>query len=204
MAKLIPAGSKMVFQLHYTPNGSPQKDRSSIGLMFVNADQVRKEVSTLEVAQHLFLIPPGAADYRTDAWHTFERDTMLLSLFPHMHLRGKAFRYEAHYPDGTSEVLLDVPRYDFNWQNTYELAEPKRLPKGTRLHCIAHFDNSADNLANPNPKRAVYWGDQTDEMMIGYIDITPADTMAPTRRSVSTPTPGHRVGPSRAAVISAT
>ena len=110
----------------------------------------------------------------------FDLVRFLASHLSHMHLRGKAFSYEAHYPDGTKEMLLDVPQYDFNWQNTYELAEPKLLPKGTKLHCVAHFDNSAENLANPNPKRAVHWGDQTwDEMMIGYVDITPADTSLP-------------------------
>ncbi len=91
---------------------------------------------------------------------------------PHMHLRGKSFRYEACYPSGSSEILLDVPRYDFNWQTAYRLAQPKPLPAGTRVHCIAHFDNSEENLANPDPEKTVRWGDQTwDEMMIGYLDI---------------------------------
>jgi peroxiredoxin len=187
MAKFVPAGAKLVFQLHYTPNGSPQKDRSSIGLMFAEAASVRKEVGTLEVANHFLLIPPKTADYRTEAWHKFSSDMLLLSLFPHMHLRGKSFRYEAHYPDGSIEVLLDVPRYDFNWQNTYELAHPKRMPKGTRLRCIAHYDNSADNLANPNPNRVVFWGDQTwEEMMIGYVDVARADE--PPAESAEDPT----------------
>ena len=176
MAKFVPKGAKLLFQLHYTPNGTPQKDRSSIALMFADAASVRKEVGTAGVENHFLLIPPGAADYRAEASHKFTKDTLLLSFFPHMHLRGKSFRYEAEYADGTREILLDVPHYDFNWQNTYELAQPKRMPKGSKLHCVAHYDNSADNLANPNPKRAVMWGDQTwEEMMIGYVDITPAD-----------------------------
>ncbi|MGD9723728.1 MAG: thioredoxin family protein [Pirellulales bacterium] len=180
MAKFVPAGAKLVFQMHYTPNGSPQKDRSSIGLMFADAKSVRREVGTLDISNPFILIPPGSSDYWTEANHTFKRDTILLSLFPHMHLRGKAFRYEAHYPDGQTEVLLDVPRYDFNWQNTYELTEPKLLPKGTKLRCVAHYDNSPNNLANPNPKRAVFWGDQTwEEMMIGYVNVTPAEATGP-------------------------
>jgi peroxiredoxin len=176
MAKLVPAGSKLVFQVHYTPNGSPQKDRSSVGLMFVDADQVRKQVATLAVDTHLLLIPPLVSDYTHEAWHTFRQDTLLLSLFPHMHLRGKVFRYEAQYPDGTKEILLDVPRYDFAWQQTYELAEPKLLPKGTMMRCIAHYDNSPENLGNPNPKSVVHWGEQTwDEMLMGFLDMTTPD-----------------------------
>jgi hypothetical protein len=101
---------------------------------------------------------------------------LLLAMFPHMHLRGKAFRYTAIYPDGKQEVLLDVPRYDFAWQNSYEYIEPKRMPRGTRLFCEAWFDNSEDNLANPDPTASVRWGDQTwEEMMIGYFDAMPAD-----------------------------
>ncbi|MBI3838520.1 MAG: redoxin domain-containing protein [Planctomycetia bacterium] len=179
MAKLVPAGSKLVFQVHYTPNGSPQKDRSSVGLMFVDAAKVRKEVATLAVDTHLLLIPPQVPDYKLEAWHTFREDTLLLSLFPHMHLRGKAFRYEAQYPDGTKEVLLDVPRYDFAWQQTYELAEPKLLPKGTKMRCIAHYDNSPENIGNPNPNALVHWGEQTwDEMLMGFLDMTVPDEAA--------------------------
>ena len=179
MAKFVPAGSKLVFQMHYTPNGSPQKDRSSVALMFTDASKVRKEVATLEIENHFIFIPPTTPDYQAEAWHMLRRDTVLLSLFPHMHLRGKAFRYEAKYSDGTTEILLDVPRYDFAWQGTYELAQPKLLPKGTQLHCIAHYDNSPGNIANPNPNRVVHWGDQTwDEMMIGYLDVTLPDEPA--------------------------
>ena len=180
MAKLVPAGSKFVFQMHYTPNGSPQKDRSSVGLMFADPATVRKEVATLAVDTMLLLIPPRVSNHRLEAWHTFRRDTMLLSFFPHMHLRGKSFRYEASYPDGTSEILLDVPHYDFAWQQTYRLAEPKLLPKGTRLRCIAHYDNSTENIANPNPNALVHWGEQTwDEMLMGFIDITTPDETGP-------------------------
>ena len=167
--------------MHYTPNGSPQEDRSSVGLMFADPAQVRKEVATTAVDTMLLFIPPRVADYKLEAWHTFRKDTLLLSMFPHMHLRGKAFRYEARYPDGTTEILLDVPRYDFAWQQTYELAEPKLLPKGTKMHCVAHYDNSPGNIANPNPNVVVHWGEQTwDEMLMGFIDTTsPDETEAP-------------------------
>src|SRR5262249_33747272 len=108
MAKLVPAGSKLVFQMHYTPNGSPQHDRSSVGLMFTDASKVRREIGTLAVDTQLLLIPPRVSDYKLESFHTFRRDTLLISLFPHMHVRGKSFRYEARYPDGTTEILLDV------------------------------------------------------------------------------------------------
>src|SRR5690606_3330471 len=99
-------------------------------------------------------------------------DVLLLSLMPHMHLRGKSFRYELRYADGASETLLDIPRYDFNWQTAYRLREPKTLPEGSRVRCVAHYDNSAENVSNPDPESAVRWGDQTwEEMMIGYFDI---------------------------------
>ena len=176
MAKRVPAGSKFVFQVHYTPNGSPQQDKSSVGLMFADPATVKKQVNTTAVETHLIFIPPQVADYPLSAENSIRRDALLLSLFPHMHLRGKAFRYEAEYPDGRKEILLDVPRYDFNWQQTYELAEPKLLPKGTRIRCFAHYDNSTENLANPNPKRIVTWGEQTwDEMLMGFMDTTEPD-----------------------------
>jgi mono/diheme cytochrome c family protein len=176
MAKLIPAGSKLVFQMHYTPNGRKQSDRSSVGLMFADPARVRKEVATIAVENHFLMIPPQRNDYRAEAWHKFDRDTVLLALFPHMHLRGKAFRYELRMPGGQSEVLLDVPRYDFAWQSTYVLEKPRLIPKGAEMHCVAHYDNSPENIANPNPNRVVTWGDQTwDEMMIGYFDATTPD-----------------------------
>jgi peroxiredoxin len=188
MAKKIPAGSRLVFQMHYTPNGSPQTDRSSVGLMFADPAAVKKEVKTNAIETHMIFIPPKMNDYALKAFHVFKQDTLLLSLFPHMHLRGKAFRYEAQYPDGTQEVLLDVPRYDFNWQQTYQLAEPKLLPKGTRVRCTARYDNSPENIANPNPNRIVTWGEQTwDEMMMGFFDSTTPEALdAPAAKAVAT------------------
>lgn len=180
MAKKVPAGSKLLFQMHYTPTGSVQKDRSCVGLVFADPAEVRREVVTNEASNHRFRIPPQADHHRVEASKTIRDDALLISMFPHMHLRGKAFRYEAVYPDGKSEILLDIPRYDFNWQNTYTLSEPKLLPKGTRIHCVAHFDNSKKNLANPDPSETVRWGDQTwEEMMIGYFNLAPAEPIDP-------------------------
>jgi hypothetical protein len=121
-------------------------------------------------------IPPGAPAHQVAQTWQINRDVLLLAFFPHMHLRGKSFRYEALYPDGAEEILLDVPRYDFNWQNRYELAEPIRLPAGARLRCTAVYDNSADNPANPDPTAEVRAGQQTwDEMFNGYFDVALAD-----------------------------
>ena len=176
MAKLVPAGSKLVFQMHYTPSGTAQQDRSCVGFKFADAKTVKQQVGTDKAFSQGFRIPPGEPNHKVEAYHRFDRDMWMLAMFPHMHLRGKAFRYTAIFPDGQREVLLDVPRYDFGWQNSYELVEPKRMPKGTRLYCEAWFDNSEENLANPDPTATVRWGDQTwEEMMIGYFDATPAD-----------------------------
>jgi peroxiredoxin len=175
-AKFIPAGSKLVFQMHYTPNGTPQTDISSVGFIFADPETVKKQVFTQEAHNQRFAIPPGADNHKVESGYQFKHTSEILHLFPHMHLRGKAFRYIAVYPDGKKEILLDVPNYDFNWQNAYVLAEPKVVPAGTRMHCIAHFDNSEENLANPDPTKTVRWGDQTwEEMMIGYFDIALAD-----------------------------
>jgi hypothetical protein len=122
-----------------------------------------------------FTIPPRSANHEVLANYTFERDSLLLSLAPHMHLRGKDFLYEALYPDGRREVLLSVPGYDFNWQTMYRLAEPKLMPAGTRLNCIAHFDNSEGNLNNPDPGATVGFGWQSfEEMMVGFFEAAPA------------------------------
>jgi peroxiredoxin len=174
MAKLVPAGSKLVFQVHYTPIGTPQKDLSRLALVFAEPETITHVVTTQQAAEHRRLvIPPGADNYPVEARsQTAPSEVRLLALMPHMHLRGKAFRYEVHYPNGKSEILLDVPNYDFNWQTAYRLAEPKTLPKGAFLRCVAHYDNSEENLNNPDPTVTVRWGDQTwNEMMIGYFDV---------------------------------
>jgi len=168
-AKRIPAGSKLVFEMHYTPCGSVQEDLSSIGFVLADADKVTQRVATTGASNHEFEIPAGAGNHRVDSKVTFTRDGEILAFFPHMHLRGKAFRYSLRQPDGTEEILLDVPRYDFNWQYYYVLDEPRKVSKGAQLRCLAYFDNSEDNLANPDPSETVRYGPQTwEEMMIGW------------------------------------
>lgn len=173
MAKKIPAGSRLLFQVHYTPNGSPQDDLSKIGFLFVDPKSVQYEVKTVACSNVLLSIPPQADNHKVEATTRASNvEGLLLGFAPHMHVRGKSFLYEVVYPDGKKETQLDVPRYDFNWQTTYRFVEPKKLPAGSRMHCVAHYDNSADNLNNPNPNDRVRWGDQTwNEMMIGYFDL---------------------------------
>ncbi|HEX6961887.1 MAG TPA: redoxin domain-containing protein [Lacipirellula sp.] len=172
----IPAGSKLVFQVHYTPNGAATADRSQAGLIFADPAKVRKQIYIEAGINPKFLIPPGHPDYVVTAQQRFHRDTMLYTLTPHMHYRGKSFRFTAKYPDGTEEILLDVPRYDFNWQIIYLLKEPKRMPAGTVIHLEAHYDNSANNPLNPDPTAMVHWGDQTwEEMMLGSMTVSDAD-----------------------------
>lgn len=170
MAMKIPAGSKILFQMHYTTNGKAVDDISSLGMKFCDEKDVRQEVISGWAVNFSFKIPPNTDDYPVQSTFKFKEDRMLLQLTPHMHLRGKSFRYVAKYPDGTSEILLDVPKFDFNWQIDYHLAEPKLMPKGTVLHCSATFDNSSNNPSNPDPARTVTFGEQTwDEMMIGWL-----------------------------------
>lgn len=169
-AKRIPANSQLIFQVHYTPNGSPQEDLSKVGFVFADPSTITHEVVTSSAVNPRFRIPPGDSDYQTSAMLP-ERlpECELLAMSPHMHVRGKSFRYTLVLPDKSREVLLDVPQYDFNWQTEYRLAEKKILPKGSRIFCEAVFDNSENNLNNPDPKAWVTWGDQTyEEMMIGY------------------------------------
>jgi peroxiredoxin len=169
-AKKIPKGSMLVFQMHYTPNGVEQNDRSSVGLIFAK-EPPQREARTRAITQKDFLLPPGDNNHEVKSVTTFKKDAELLSLMPHMHLRGKDFEYRAVYPDGKEETLLRVPRYDFGWQSNYRLEKPLRLPAGTRIECTAHYDNSKANPNNPDPTQAVRWGDQTwEEMMIGFCD----------------------------------
>ena len=178
IAKKIPAGSRLLFQIHYTPDGTSRLDRSKIGLVFAKAP-VKRRAFTRPIVNERFQIPAGADNHEVTSTHTFNSDIHLYSLSPHMHLRGKDFKYTATYPDGRKEVLLSVPAYDFGWQSAYVLTEPKAIPKGTRIDCVAHFDNSSKNPANPDPTQTVGWGEQSfQEMMMGYFDYTddaPAD-----------------------------
>jgi hypothetical protein len=178
MAKRIPKGSQLVFEMHFVPNGKPQTDRSCVGLIYAK-EPPRHEVFGGLAVNWAFLIPPGASDYRVTATFRFDQDSVLLALSPHMHLRGRSFEFCLVLPDGKRETLLSVPKYDFNWQENYILAEPRRVPKGAKLECTAHYDNSAANPNNPNPRSFVIWGDQSwDEMMLGYFDYYHADSAA--------------------------
>ncbi len=173
MAKRIPAGSKLIFQVHYTPNGTKQLDLSQLGLWFADKDTITHEVKSIANAAKRLEIPPHDSNYKAEATTAaLSTPALLLCLSPHMHVRGKDFRYEIKWPGQPEETLLDVPHYDFNWQTTYMLSKPLPLPVGTRIYSVAHFDNSTDNLSNPDPNKTVRWGDQTwDEMMIGYFDL---------------------------------
>jgi hypothetical protein len=164
----IPAGSKLIFQVHYTPNGSPATEHTKVGLFYTKGTP-EYEIKTIGVQNGQFEIPAGESNYRVESALTFLEDARIWNLIPHMHLRGKSFEYRLVYPDGHYEILLSVPQYDFNWQNIYTLAEPARAPKGSRLECVAYFDNSPANRYNPDATKVVRWGDQTwEEMMIGF------------------------------------
>jgi peroxiredoxin/mono/diheme cytochrome c family protein len=174
LAKWVQAGSKFIFQMHYTPIGTEQTDMSKLRLVFADPSEVDRMVisSALQIKTKDLLIPANAENHRSTASGkvNFE-DARLLSLFPHMHLRGRSFRIEAKYPDGQQETLLNVPNYDFNWQTTYRLQEPKPVPKGTELTIVGHHNNSTTNLANPDPSSPVRWGDQTwEEMLIALYE----------------------------------
>lgn len=170
LAKKIPAGSDLVLQMHYTAGTSEAEDRTRIGMTFTQAPE--KRVLTLQLGNDRLAIPPGEPNYRVQASGTLPGDALLLALFPHMHLRGKAFEYLVQEPGGPPEVLLRIPRFDFFWQLNYRLATPRRLKAGTRLTCTAWYDNSPNNRRNPDPAAEVRFGEQSwDEMMIGFFDI---------------------------------
>ena len=168
--KVLPAGARLKFQIHYTPNGTATTDQSMIGMIFAD-ERPEHLVSVRGISQPRFAIPPGADNYEVVANQPVPNDATILAFFPHMHLRGKAFKYEAILPNGETQVLLDIPRYDFNWQMSYRLAEPLKLPAGSTIRATAWYDNSDKNPANPDSTRTVRWGPQTyDEMMIGYVE----------------------------------
>jgi copper type II ascorbate-dependent monooxygenase-like protein len=170
-AILIKAGSDIVLQLHYAPNGTATKDKTKIGFIFANQPPARLLMQR-NSALIRFAIPPGDPDYKLEAISTLPYDCDLFSMTPHAHLRGKSFEYRILRPDGTSETILKVPKYDFNWQLTYFLENPIHLTKGTKVQVIAHYDNSANNPGNPDPTQRVEWGERTtDEMLMGYFSV---------------------------------
>jgi hypothetical protein len=172
MAKFLPAHSDLVFQMHYTANGQAAEDQTSVGLVF-SKHPPKQRVLTLQLANDHdpIPIPPNADNYRVEVHGTFPNDATLLSFFPHMHLRGKRFEYQLVRPDHSTEVLLRV-NYDFFWQLSYRLAEPRPIKAGTELRAVAWYDNSSHNHHNPDPNSPVTWGDQTyNEMMVGFFDV---------------------------------
>lgn len=176
-ARKIPAGATLNFKIHYSrTTGKTETDTSSVGFIFAKKPPERILYYTY-LSNQMFRIPPGDPDHRVTDCHTFDRDIQITSLTPHMHLRGKAMRYLAHYPDGSTQTLLYVPAYEFSWQITYQAQKPMLLPKGTRMEVIGEFDNSVNNPHNPDPKTAVRWGAASEnEMMDGwleYVDSVP-------------------------------
>jgi hypothetical protein len=171
MAKFIPAGSDLVFQMHYTTNGTAGKDQTALGMVFAKQPP-KQRVITLQLHNRALLIPPNTDNFRVEIQGTLPNDATLLSFFPHMHLRGKAFEYDIVHEDGSVEPLLRVNHYHFHWQLSYKLAEPRFLKAGTKLRAVAWYDNSSNNPHNPDPTAFVTWGDQTyNEMMVGFFDI---------------------------------
>lgn len=170
-ARLVKAGSTLVFQMHYAATGKSGHDRTKIGLVFAKKPPTERIVA-MQVMDPALAIPPGNGSFRVAASLTMKQTVRLAGMRAHMHLRGKSFQFRAVYPTGETEILLDIPKYDFNWQPYYYLETPKVLPAGTRVECTAYFDNSANNPFNPDPAALVRWGPQTwDEMMIGWLDI---------------------------------
>lgn len=193
-ARRVPAGSRLVFQMHYTPTGTPQTDLTKIGLLFAEESEITHEVVTLTALNRDFEIPPRHANFPVSGGTSrIPRHGELLAITPHMHYRGKAFRVMADRKD-KSQILLDVPNYDFNWQHIYQLNEPLPLDSITNLRFTAHFDNSAQNPFNPDPSRHITWGDQTwEEMAIAFFEVafprgTPSKPRSK-RREVAKPSP---------------
>ncbi len=171
-AQRVPAGSRFVFQMHYTPNGRPAEDQTRLGLVFSDPKDVTHQVFVLGGIDQDFEIPPQVDDYSVDgSIGGFPKDGFLLSITPHMHLRGKSFEFHLQSGDQVTK-LLEVPSYDFNWQHNYELTSPLPLRQIDKLSFTATFDNSAGNTSNPDPNEYVTWGDQTwQEMAVAFISV---------------------------------
>lgn len=181
-ARLVKAGSKINFQIHYSrATGKPETDITSVGLIFAK-EPPRQVARRIDLSNHLFRIPAGSPDQEVTECHTFTKDMYITSLTPHMHLRGKSMRMEVTYPDGRSETLLNVPQYDFNWQITYRAATPIFIPKGTRFKIDARFDNSPNKRGNPDPAKVIRWGSASEvEMMDGWVEYVDALPNQPTQ-----------------------
>ena len=180
-ARLVKKGHPLIFDMHYHPYGVAATDKTRIGMHLAKADtKIEKELVNLWVLNADFEIPAGDPNAEATSSYTFAEDVTVLSLTPHMHYRGKDFKFTATWPDGTSKELLKVSKYDFNWQTAYDFEQPLALPAGSRIDCVAHWDNSPSNPANPDASKDVAWGqNSTDEMMIGFVDYTVKDGVSP-------------------------
>jgi mono/diheme cytochrome c family protein len=186
MGRWLRKGQQLRTNLHYHPNGKPATDRTRVGLYW-GKGELKKEVATALAGDLTFQIPPGASNHEMRAVYVIDQDSTVVSYFPHMHLRGKDMKMTATFPDGRKQTLLNVPDYDFNWQLFYYPKERVQLPRGTRIDVVAHYDNSAANPNNPDPNRAVTFGEQsTDEMMFGVFDFVADAGVAPTPATVET------------------
>jgi hypothetical protein len=171
IAKRIKAGSDLVLQMHYTASGKSIEDRTRVGIVFAK-EQPKQAVLSLQMGNDRFVIPPGDSNYRVQVSGTLPNDALLISMFPHMHLRGKGFEYLITGPNGRVETLLKIDHYDFQWQLNYRLTEPRLIKAGTRLEWVGYFDNSPNNPNNPDPTAEVRYGEQSwEEMMIGFFDV---------------------------------
>lgn len=171
-AKLIKAGSDLIFQMHYTSNGKAATDRTKVGFNFAKTAP-KERVMTVAAVNGSFAIPAGVDNYPVDSKLEFTGPAHLVTMWPHMHVRGKAMRFELVDNAGQRQTLLDVPKYDFNWQMRYVPEEPLRLGAGSVIEVFAKFDNSPNNKHNPDPTKIVRWGDQSwEEMMIGFMEIS--------------------------------
>lgn len=189
-ARFVKAGSDLIFSMHYTASGKATVDRTRVGIIFAKQPPRERVVNTAIVNLRL-RIPPGAPDHEVDARITLNHDATLLNFFPHMHLRGKSFEYLVTYPNGRSETLFLMPRYDFHWQITYQLAHPLSLPKGTVITAVAHYDNSPNNPFNPDPGKEVRWGNQSwNEMLAGFVDFAIPVNVDPNDLAVPKKDPG--------------
>jgi len=178
-AMRLPAGATLILQSHYTANGKATTDRTRIAVRYAKA-KPQTEVRFGSLINGGFVIPAGANDYRVDSEMTIGQDVTMWSMLPHTHVRGIRWTYEATYPDGRTETILGVPKYDFNWQTDYVFKQPLKLPKGTKVHATAWYDNSKNNKSNPDPTKDVRWGDQTwEEMMFTGLTFS-IDAMPPT------------------------
>jgi len=194
-AKFIAAGSDIVFEIHYATTGKPETDRSSVGIVLADREPQMRHLTTTAISSRTFAIPAGDGNYELADQTTLQADVDLVWIQPHMHYRGKDYILRAVYPSGESKIILSVPRYSFAWQVGYELSEPVKLPKGTRLETLTHYDNSTANKHNPDPNLTVRYGAQTtDEMNVSFVGVV-VDAKADPGRIFSRPAAAPRATP---------